>query len=102
MLILAFLSAKNVATLLFLKSFSFVAGLARFSGEIWGVLNVFFLFSCFWRENRENKYLLELRVSSCTRAHYQQTYTFCFHNLHRWALSFHKNDWQTMLFRPPI
>jgi|GEM_PF-3672490 len=26
------------------------------------------------------------------RAHYQQTYTFCFHNLHRWALSFHKND----------
>ncbi len=30
MLILAFLSAKNVATLLFLKSFSFVAGLAKF------------------------------------------------------------------------
>lgn len=41
-------------------------------------------------------------VSSRTRAHYQQTYTFCFHNLHRWALSFHKNDWQITLFRPQI
>ena len=79
-----------------------MARLARFVGEIWGVLSVFFLLSCIWRENRENKYLLELRVSSRTRARYQQTFTFCFHNLHRWALSFHKNDWQTTLFRPQI
>ena len=77
-----------------------MARLARFLGEIWGVLSVFFLLSCIGCENRENKYLPEHRVSSRTRAHYQQTYTFCFHNLHRWALSFHKNDWQTALFRP--
>ena len=79
-----------------------MARLARFLGEIWGVLSVFFLLSCIGCENRENKYLPEFRVSSRTRAHSLQTYTFCFHNLHSLALSFYKNDWQTTLFRPPI
>ena len=70
--------------------------------KTWSALSVFFLLSCIWRENRENKYLPEHRVSSRTRARYQQTFTFCFHNLHSLALSFHKIDWQTTLFRPQI